>query len=189
VRLFVAIEVPDAWRETARATTEALARASGVRLRAVDPALMHLTLRFLGEVSEERMEPLVAALEETASPVDVALELGRAGTFGSATRTQVVWLGVGGDLARLEALAGRIEAAVRACGLPPEDRPLRPHLTLARLGRQLSAGDRRVVAEAVRALDVPAPLPFQAREVVLVQSYLGGARPRYEVLATFPRGR
>lgn len=163
--------------------------ASGVHLRAVDPALMHLTLRFLGEVPEPHVEPLRAALTEAVTAVDVGLELAGAGTFGPAARTQVVWLGIGGELDELQALAGRIEAAVRAAGLPPEERPLRPHLTLARLGRQLGADERRAVAEAVRRLE-PLPTPgFRASRVVLMRSHLGGPRPRYEALARLPKKR
>ena len=74
---------------------------------------------------------------------------------------------------------------MRAAGLPPEDRRLRPHLTLARLGRQLGPEERRAVAEAVRDLDAPEALRFRVREVVLVRSYLGNPGPRYEVLARF----
>jgi 2'-5' RNA ligase len=186
MRLFVALEVPDGWREAARATTESVARASGVRLRAVDPALMHLTLRFLGDVPDAAVPQLVEALAGTVPPVDVALELAPAGTFGPPARTQVVWLGVGGELDALQALAARVETAVRAAGLPPEDRPLRAHLTLARLGRQLDAAERRAVAEAVHHLEAPPPLTFRAREAVLVRSYLGNPQPRYEVIARFP---
>jgi len=186
VRLFVAIEAPQDWREAARSATEAVGRMSGVRLRAVNPALMHLTLRFLGEVPEARVAPLSAALSEHVPPVDVALELAAAGAFGPPARTQVVWLGIGGDLDALHALAARVETAVRAAGLPPEDRPLRAHLTLARLGRQLGPAERRAVAEAVHALEPPPLLPFRAREAVLVRSHLGGPQPRYEVLARIP---
>lgn len=183
MRLFVALEVPDAWRAAARDATATLARTSGVRLRTVDTALLHLTLRFLGEVPDEALPRLVAALEERVPPVDVALELAAAGSFGRPERTQVVWLGAAGDLDALHALAARVETAVRAAGLPPEDRQLRPHLTLARLGRPLSAADRSAVAEATRALPAPAPHPHRASEAVLVRSYLGGPAPRYEVLA------
>lgn len=185
MRLFVAIEAPDSWREAALVATEAIARTSGVPLRAVDPALMHLTLRFLGEVAEEQLAPVVTALEEAAPPIDVGLELGGAGTFGTPERTHTVWLGVAGDLDGLHAVASRVEGAVRAAGLPPENRPLRAHLTLARLGRQLGAAERRAVASAVRDLDVPRAARFRAREVVLVRSYLGGAQPRYEAVGRF----
>lgn len=185
MRLFIAIDVPDAWRDAAREATEALAHASGVRLRAVHPSLMHLTLRFLGEVSEDRVAPLIEALRDAVTPFDVELALGPAGAFGRPQRTQVVWLGVTGDFEGLQHLTARIETAVRAAGLPPDDRPLRVHLTLARLGLDLTPADRRAVAEAARTLAPLPPLPFHAREVELVRSTLGNPRPRYEVLARF----
>lgn len=185
MRLFIAIDVPDSWRDAAAQATEALVRASGVRLRAVHPSLMHLTLRFLGEVPDDRVAPLIEALRAAAGPFDLELALGPAGTFGPPQRTQLAWLDVSGDLEALQALATRIEAAVRTAGLPPEDRPLRVHLTLARLGRDLGTEERRAVAEAARRLDAPPPLPFHAREVLLVRSTLGNPRPVYEVLARF----
>ncbi|MGE0135928.1 MAG: RNA 2',3'-cyclic phosphodiesterase [Dehalococcoidia bacterium] len=185
MRLFVAIGVPDSWRAAAAAATAAIERDSGVRLRAVHPSLMHLTLRFLGEVPDDRVAPLTEALRDAVPPVEIELALGPAGTFGPPQRAQVVWLGVTGDLEALQALADRIETASRAAGLPSEDRPLRPHLTLARLGRSLTPEDRRAVAEAARRLEAPPPLPFHAHEVQLVQSTLANPRPVYEVLARF----
>jgi 2'-5' RNA ligase len=132
MRLFVALDVPDAWREAAARATEELAR-----------------------------------------------------TFGPPQRTQVVWLEVTGDLEALRTLADSIEGAVRATGLPPEDRPLRVHLTLARLARDLTPEDRRAVADAARHLEAPPPLPFHAREVELVRSTLANPRPAYEVIGRF----
>ncbi|MPZ98701.1 MAG: RNA 2',3'-cyclic phosphodiesterase [Dehalococcoidia bacterium] len=183
MRLFVAIEPPEAWRDAATRIGDALRRAAGdAPLRLVDPALTHLTVRFLGEVDEAHADALRVALGRHAPPVAVPLELAPAGTFGAASRTQVAWLGVGGDLQALQALASRVEAAVVEAGLPREERPSRPHLTLARAGNRATADQRRAIAEAARALDAPPTLPFEAREVSLVRSFLGGAQPRYEVL-------
>ena len=149
MRLFVAIELPDAWlREAARAL-DALAAALGDdadALRPVTPDRMHLTLRFLGEVDAGRVPALDAALRESVPPVAVDLELAATGTFGAPARTSVVWLGLGGDLDALRALAARVESAVAASGLPPDDRPLRPHVTLARVRRQASPAQRRAIA-------------------------------------------
>jgi RNA 2',3'-cyclic 3'-phosphodiesterase len=185
MRLFLAIEVPAEWREAARATTDAIAAASGVGLRRVDPAHMHLTLRFLGEVAEERLPLLHGALARRAPPVDFELSLGAAGTFGPPARTSVVWLGLGGDRQALHALVVRIEAAVNEAGLAPSEEAFTPHLTLARVGRASSPVGRRAIAEAVRAVAAPAPLSFRAHEVVLVRSHLGGGPPRYEVIGRF----
>ena len=185
MRLFLAIELTEAWRRAAEAATAALAAEHARSLRVVRPELLHLTVRFLGEVDEARVEPLQAVLAEQVPPMEVALALGAAGTFGPAARTGAVWLGVDGDLDRLRALATRVEAALADAGLPDERREPRPHLTLARVRRQAGAGERRAIAALVRGLATPEAAPFVARELVLVRSRLGADGPRYEPLARF----
>ena len=188
MRLFLALELPDPWLREAARTLDALTAALGDDadvLRPVALDRMHLTVRFLGEVDEERVPVLDAALREAVPPIGVDIELTAAGTFGSAARTSVVWLGLGGDLDALRALAGRVEPAVEAAGLPPERRELRPHVTLARVRRQASTPQRRAIAAAVAALDAPPTHAHRAGEVVLVRSHLGSGQPRYEVLGRY----
>ena len=189
MRLFIAIEVPEAWRAVATAQQQALvaALAPEVRpaLRPVRAELMHITLRFLGEVDEGAVDPLQAALD-AVSPFAVTLSLEPAGTFGPALRTGAVWLGIGGELRILRSLARDVERAVRLVGARADARPFAAHLTLARLARGVDPEDRRAVAEAVRALPEPPPVPFVGSELVLVRSYLEGPAPRYEVLSRHP---
>jgi 2'-5' RNA ligase len=189
VRLFIALEVPEAWRQAAVAQQEALFAAVSPEtrrsLRPVRADLMHLTLRFLGEVDEGGIDPLQAALD-AIPPFAVTLSLDRAGTFGSAARTGVVWLGVGGEVRALRGLAGDIERALRLIGIRGDDRPFAAHLTLARLGRHATVEDRISVAEAVQQLDAPPPAPFHTSELALIRSYLEGPAPRYEVLSHHP---
>lgn len=180
MRLFVAIEFPAAWHEAAASVVRELERVTSLPLRHVDPSRLHLTLRFLGEVPAEQIEVLQDALARYVPPVDVTLALGSPGTFGAGSRTALVYLDTTGE--GLDALAARVEAAVRAAGLPGDDRPFLPHVTIARLHRSLPAGARRAVAAAAHAMPAPAVGSLRVREVVLVHSILGAA-PRYEVLA------
>ena len=185
MRLFVALEIPEEWRDAARITTDVIAQSTAVKLRRVDPALMHITLRFLGEVAEETVPVLIAALRRRIAQVEVTLRLGSPNTFGPLDRTRTLLFTVGGDTNRLRALARLVEMAVRDAGLPPEDRALQPHLTLARLGTAITPEERRAVAETARMLPPLPTHPFRARRIVLVRSSLGGAQPRYEVIASF----
>ena len=188
MRLFLAIELPEPWRREAARTLDALTAALGGDASVLRPVAldrMHLTVRFLGEVDEELAPALDAAIRESVPPVGVDLELAAAGTFGPAARTSVVWLGLGGDLDALRALAGRVEAGVEAAGLPPERRELRPHVTLARVRQRASASQRRAIAHAVSALDAPPRHAYRAGEVVLVRSHLGAGGPRYEALGRY----
>lgn len=189
MRLFIALEVPEAWRRAAAVQQDALVAAltpeTRRALRPVRADLLHLTLRFLGEVDEGGIDPLQAALD-AIPPFAITLSLDRAGTFGPAAGTGVVWLGVAGEVRALRGLAGDIERAVRLIGMRGEDRPFAAHLTLARLGRHATVEDRLAVADAVQALDAPPPAAFHTSELMLVRSHLEGPAPRYEVLSHHP---
>jgi 2'-5' RNA ligase len=98
-----------------------------------DPGRWHLTLLFLGAVPPGLLPALTDAVGDAVAPTPPAsLRLAGAGRFGSARRPQVLWAGLDGDVAVVAALAGRLSAAARGLGLPVEDRPFRPHLTLGR---------------------------------------------------------
>lgn len=185
MRLFVAVEVPETWRAIAGAAVEAIARTSNVSMRIVHPSLLHITLRLLGEVPEERVLALDAALAHRLPPVDVALTLGPPSTFGPPARTQVVWLGVRGDIEGLRALVRRVDLALADASVEPADRRFAPHLTLARLDRRTTAEERRLVAEVVAAMPPPQPFPLRVRSVALVRSTLGGPRPVYDTLSRY----
>ncbi len=120
MRLFIAIEETEAWRAAAAAQQRALLDALPVEmhrsLRPVREELMHITMRFLGEVDDGGIDPLQAALDGVP-PFAVRLALDRAGTFGPAPRTGVVWLGVGGEVRTLRGVAGDIERALRLIGV------------------------------------------------------------------------
>ena len=183
MRLFIAVQLPPDWRAAAHVAGEVLAQSTLVPMRRVAPELMHITLRFLGEVDPERIPALSDALARRAPPIDIMLRIGGADTFGPPDRTRTVWLGIGGNVLGLRALARRVELAVRDAGLPPATAAFRPHLTLANLGTKVTPDERRVVAETAHMLPPLPAAPFRVREVVLVHSTLGGAQPRYEVVA------
>nr|WP_245900302.1 2'-5' RNA ligase family protein [Geodermatophilus normandii] len=99
-----------------------------------------------------------------------------AGRFGSVRRPQVFWAGLDGDVDAVTALAGRLAAGARGLGLPVEDRPFRPHLTLGRWHpRRPADGDLPARLAGYRGPEWP------LREVTLVRSTAG----RHEVLASF----
>ena len=181
MRVFIALDVPPPWRVAASGAQRALRASAGAgTLRFVDPTLMHLTLRFLGEIDPPATERLQRALSHHVVPFELTLTLGPAGTFGPAARTAVAWLGIGGERERLDALVGN---AVATADLADERRPFRPHITLARVHRSASPDDRRHIADAIAALDSPPASPSRFHELVVVRSHLGGAQPRYEVLS------
>ena len=192
LRLFVAVELPEAWLEALGRLMEqlkaALARepkTSSARLRWVRPEGIHCTLKFLGGVTPDRLNPIEAALSGAVNaPPAIRLEVGAPGTFGRSPR--VVWAGMKGDVGALTALAGRIDAALAPLGFESERRPFSPHLTIARLPDDLPPEVRATVARIASALTAPDVAPFSVERISLMRSFLSPGGARYERVASFP---
>lgn len=130
-RLFVAIDLPDLQRRGLRALCHGL---SG-EVRWTSPEQLHLTLRFIGEVDEALFLEIKKALADLLFPPFV-LRIQGVGSFPPGRRARVLWAGV--DVSpELEQLHQLIEERLGRLGLPPEERPFHPHLTLARLPERL----------------------------------------------------
>jgi RNA 2',3'-cyclic 3'-phosphodiesterase len=181
VRLFVAL-VPPASALGELDGAVAPVRAAHPDLRWTPAVQWHLTLAFLGEVDEGVLPDLTTRLARAAHRhPPAALELHGSGRFGD----RVLWTRVRGGVDGVRRLAASVTAAARRCGIPVDERPYRPHLTLAR-GRPPT--DLR---PAVDVLGGFAGSSWTADELHLVRSRLGagpGGSAVHETLATWPLG-
>jgi 2'-5' RNA ligase len=182
VRLFLAIPLPLDVAQRA-ATLLPLALPG---LRRVRPENLHVTLAFLGWTPDDRFADVTAAAVEAAAPIrPFTLAFDRAGRFPERGRPRVVWLGIGTGLESVSALGEGAYRALRERGLKFDDRPLAPHLTLARVNEDATAAESRTVAAAVEELSV-GRLALDVSSVAVVQSVLSPKGPRYTPLATTP---
>jgi RNA 2',3'-cyclic 3'-phosphodiesterase len=181
VRLFVALMPPGEVVEELRAGTVAL-RELVPELRWTRPEQWHLTLAFLGEVGEDVIDELARRLNRAAARhPPLSLSLGGGGRFGH----QVLWTRVQGDRDGLRRLAGSVQAAARRSRLPMEQRPYRPHLTLARSD---GGADLRPLVERLASWQ---GLPWVATRLYLVRSRLGagpGGSALHQPIVGWPLG-
>ncbi|WP_327378122.1 RNA 2',3'-cyclic phosphodiesterase [Streptomyces sp. NBC_01216] len=179
VRVFIALAPPDdAKDELARELEPAYRAYPRLRWNRVED--WHVTLAFLGELPVAAVPPLrppLADLAEARRPVDLALR--GSGSFDG----RVLWSGIDGDLDGLHRLAGEVRTVVRECGIAFEERPLRPHLTLARARRDDLSG----VVEAADGIASFTGRPWRADRLHLVASNIGrGPGPiRYRDIASW----
>lgn len=167
MRLFIAMDPPIGLREELASWARAQRANSHVRI--VPPENVHLTLVFLGEQPADQVEPIVGAMNEVAGG-PIHLSLGEPLLLpprNPRTFTLAV-LDPAGEL-------GRLQGALAAALGRSEKRAFRPHLTLARLGREA-----RIKLE----LDPPPTAEFTVHEMTLYRSYLEPGGARYEGLAT-----
>jgi 2'-5' RNA ligase len=178
VRAFVAVFPPLEVRQEALAVARRL--PLGDRVRWIRPENVHLTLKFLGDVREEALDSICAALGEACAgyaPFDVGL-MGL-GAFPSARRARILWAGTSMGSDRLRSVAADVDAALVPLGFESEKRPYTPHMTLGRVrGRPAS-------------LDLPSDAEgpgFRVEHVELMKSTLTQEGPIYKSLKAFVLG-
>lgn len=180
MRAFIAVDINDAARERL-AALQGVLRRSAPRLKWVDPNQIHLTLRFLGDVAESQLEAIRAELARIAgmaAPFEIHIH--KTGVFPPTGPPRVVWVGVKEASGALLRLHGELDAGLFPLGFPPEDRPFRPHLTLARCkDRQAARGLWRTLNEH-RGFDAGTTM---VEQIVLYQSTLTRRGPIYEAIS------
>jgi RNA 2',3'-cyclic 3'-phosphodiesterase len=188
-RTFIALDLSEAARAALRGELRRLTQALP-DVRFVDPASLHLTLAFLGELDDETLAAVIALAGEVArhaAPFELALA--GLGVFGPPAAPRVVWAGVGGETRPLLALQRRLAAALEAAGFPREQRPFAPHLTLARLKRPLDTAALqrldRLLASSDSTSGSGAPR-WRVADLRVMRSELAAAGARYTALSVAP---
>jgi len=176
VRCFVAVELPRPMREEIGRLQSRIA-TNGLRL--VRPELVHVTIKFLGDVPQEKVRLVTEALGRVKAAPFPARVLGMGAFPGKAVR--VVWLGLTGDF---QELYENVEQALNPLGFAPEARGFSPHITLGRVGRP-SAETSRLLGERIAAFSSTDYGSFNVDRFYLKKSTLTAGGPIYEDLAVF----
>jgi 2'-5' RNA ligase len=177
VRCFVAVELPISMREEIGRLNYRIA-TDGLRL--VRPELVHVTVKFLGDVPQEEVGRVAEALGRIKAAPFPARVKGM-GAFPGRT-VRVLWLGLEGDF---QELYDKVEQALIPLGFAPEARGFSPHVTLGRVARPDPDTSRRLLARIAEhsSLDLGS---FIVDRFCLKKSTLTRGGPIYEDLAAFP---
>jgi len=178
VRTFIAIALSDEIRTRLAAAQERL-RAANCPVKWVKPDLMHVTLRFLGEIQEPAIPDIERTLASAAHGVrPFQVTVAGLGAFPERGAPRVLWAGLS-DNGSLALLNRRIEDSLSQLGFAPQDRPFSPHLTLGRVK------DPRRAHALRRLLDKHASATFGSctiEELLLILSVVSPAGPTYTPL-------
>ena len=187
MRMFVALVPPEEAVEHLDAFLDARRPSGDFRWATAEQ--FHVTLAFLADVEERRLDDLTERLARAAArrtTFETAVAGG--GAFPNPARARVLWAGLDLDedgRSTIDRLAAGCRAAANRAGIAVDGQRFRPHVTLARIGHPTE------VSSWVRLLDGYAGPRWPADRIALVASYLGeGARgrPRYEVVEEFALG-
>lgn len=169
VRTFIAIEIPEATKKT-MAEVQTRLKGAGAEANWTRPEGIHLTLKFLDEVPEERISEVLTALMQVVEGQRIfRLQVAGAGVFPNEKNPRVVWIGVAGELDALMGLQHRVEEHMVRLGFQQEDRRFTPHLTLGRIKRPPMRGSWMQALESAGDISLPG---FEVTAISLMKSEL-----------------
>jgi 2'-5' RNA ligase len=182
LRAFIAIEVPIEIKKAIAAQSNDLQKHAGRSVRWVTPENLHLTLKFLGEISPASVELLCQTLQAECSqhhPFEITVS--GLGCFPNSHRPRILWIGL--DVPpELNRLQHKLDTATTRLGYASEDKPFSPHLTLGRVREQATSAELQNLHSALETLQVGKLGTFTAQSLHLFKSDLKPAGAIYTSL-------
>jgi 2'-5' RNA ligase len=142
---------------------------------------MHLTLKFISHVADEKLPEIAPALAQVTSSAPIELHYRGIGFFPNPRRASVLWCGVETS-ASLAELAAGVESALEPLGIARESRDFTPHLTLARLGRSAKPGNLVLAVQGLQDQDFG---ESRETEFHLYESILKSSGAEYKKLQSY----
>ena len=187
LRSFIAIELPTEIQQAISRSTASLQKALPRPLvRWVASQNIHLTLKFLGDVSTANLERLEEALKlEVITYPAFTMSVNKLGAFPSPRRPRVFWIGLEAP-STLLALQRAVEAVAARMGYPLKERPFSPHLTIGRASQNITAAELQKIRTALEENTVGMLGTVQVNAIQVFKSDLQSSGPVYTLMYSLP---
>ncbi|MDY6833474.1 MAG: RNA 2',3'-cyclic phosphodiesterase [Chloroflexota bacterium] len=173
LRCFIAIELPDEVKLRIEMCQDHLKKGRHEFVKWVNPQGIHLTLAFLGDIQTDLLPRVEEAMDRAvADSTSIDLAVDELGVFPGWKQPRVVWLGIKGDIHKLELMHDSLSRELISLGYMPESRGFKPHLTLGRIRDGATSVQKREFGEWVSALQFDSRVQFKATNLSLMQSIL-----------------
>jgi 2'-5' RNA ligase len=178
VRSFVAVDLEEPSIRDRIISAQRGLQQTGAQLKVVDPEIMHLTVRFLGEIPQPTVENVKEAMTSIRFHA-FETEFFGLGAFPNLRRINVVWVGLKQGREQLDDIFRQLEPKLRQLGLPPDNKGFSPHLTIARVRTGLN---KDALADYVANMQEQEFGKMQVSTVRLKKSTLTPKGPTYSTL-------
>lgn len=183
-RTFIALEMQAAVQRNLEAVIRQAERLLP-DVRWVDPASIHLTLAFLGELDEKQLAQATQAAQEAAKrSANFSYQLGSMGIFGTIQRPRVIWVGIEEPSGALLRLHGALKQELERRDFETEARPFSPHLTLARIKDPLHSDEQQQLQRLLSDRQLVSSETYQIKHIELFKSELSRSGAVYTALTS-----
>lgn len=184
IRTFICIELPKELKEQLQKMVAGLTAKRSGNIGWVKAHNLHLTLRFLGDLPQERIADVTAAVTKAAQDCPAfSLTTSGTGVFPNPRNPRVFWVGVKHSTEYLLPLEKRLETELMARGFGKSDKPFSPHLTIGRV----KPGDNQEITANFLQTNLPESA-FFVSEIIVMRSELDRAGAIYSKLAVIKLG-
>jgi 2'-5' RNA ligase len=179
MRAFIAIELSPEVKESL-ARIQSHLKYSGADVKWIEKESIHLTLKFLGDITEEKRKEIELILDETGrstKPFEISIK--DIGAFPNINYPRVIWVGLDKGAVESKTLAEKISEELLKISFQKEPRPFAPHLTI---GRVRSPKNKEALKEKIGTCQMPISKPQLISSVLLFESKLSSKGPTYTKL-------
>ncbi len=181
MRTFIAIELPAEIKDCLSRLQQDL-KAAQADVKWVQPQNIHLTLKFLGEIDEKKLDKISGIIEDTCEKKDkFHVCISSLGAFPKTESPRVIWVGIDTGDKEIKQMAKELEQNLAKIGIPKEDRPFSSHITIGRMRTPLNR-ERLVQGLKNKAGLGGQNLEFYVSKITLFKSTLTPKGPIYEAL-------
>ncbi|MBS3812211.1 RNA 2',3'-cyclic phosphodiesterase [Candidatus Bipolaricaulota bacterium] len=184
MRTFFCLEIPEETRKRMAKLSEDIYQPAYVKW--VDPANLHVTLKFLGEVEPSRVDEIEEAAKAPADHNPAfTMEIDKLGSFPKVSYPKVIWLGSSSEPAEIHSLYADLEEEMAGLGFDPEERDYIPHITLGRT-KEKNNGRIKEMGRELESFSVGENWEVEIDELTLMESELRRDGPVYTPLFKLP---
>lgn len=182
MRTFIAIELPKQIKDVL-ADLQAHLKQSNADVKWVKPENIHLTLKFLGEIDEDKLVKITEIIERIASQKkQFQIKLSRLGAFPKKGFPRVLWVSVDKGDEETKAIVKELEENIERLGIPKEERPFSSHITIGRIRSPLNKDKLLKALNESEDYFAAESIEFDVTGITLFKSALGPGGPVYEAL-------
>ncbi len=182
MRTFIAISLPPEIKKTL-GELQAKLKQADADVAWVKPDNIHLTLKFLGEIKEKRLQRIMEIIDKTAASIPAFCGcIADIGYFPAEGPLRVIWAGLGQGDIQLRSLAAKLEEGIAQTGIPKEKRPFQSHCTLGRVRSPRNKEDLLELLKNSEGFLKGKKLEFPVGTITLFKSTLTSQGSIYEVL-------
>ena len=178
IRSFISVDLDDPDINTRISKAQHDLEQTGASLKLVSAEILHLTLRFLGEIPQSTVQKVIEAMDGLRfQPFEI--QFSGLGVFPNPRRISVVWVGIVSGKEQLDSIFRELEPRLRQIGLPPDNKGFSPHMTIARVKSGVNKEALARCVESMRGMEFGR---FEASSVRLKRSVLTPKGPQYTTI-------